>query len=148
MKSMRFFAGLIKFSGVFGLSLGMNIDAAIAEVVVVVSAENSVTALSKYEIIDIFLGRANHFPDGSEAVAIDQQEGSAARREFYDEFAGKSAAQLKAYWSKIIFTGRGRPPGYVANDSAVREFLATNPNAIGYIERNQVDDSVKELPVH
>ena len=58
---------------------------------------------------DIFLGRATRFPNGLLAVPIDQVEGSAAREEFYTRFVGKSAAQMKAYWSKIIFTGRGQP---------------------------------------
>ena len=147
MKSVLISAGLVRFGVVVGLSLSLNVSAAVADVVVVVSVKNPVTTLSKYEIVDIFLGKANHFPDGSQVVAIDQDEGSAARNEFYASFAGKSAAQLKAYWSKIIFTGRGRPPEHVSNDSAVRKFLGNNPNAIGYIERKLADDSVKVLVV-
>ena len=76
-------------------------------------------------------------------MPIDQVEGSAARDEFYLTFAGKSPAQLKAHWSKIIFTGRGQPPPEVANGGEVKKRLAENPNAIGYIERNLVDGSVR-----
>jgi ABC-type phosphate transport system substrate-binding protein len=112
-------------------------------VVVVVSAKSSVAPLSKNQIVDIFLGKTSHFPDGSQAIPIDQAEGAAARDEFYTGLASKSAAQLKAYWSKIIFTGRGQPPREVANGTEVKKFIATNPAAIGYIERNLVDDSVK-----
>jgi hypothetical protein len=75
------------------------------------------------------------------------RSGSAARDEFYDSYAGMSAALLKAHWSKIIFTGRGQPPEEVANDSAAKEFLSKNPHAIGYIARELVDDSVKMLVV-
>ena len=92
--------------------------------------------------MDIFLGKASRFPDGNQAVAIDQNEGVAARDEFYTLFANKTAAQLKAYWSKIIFTGRGQPPREVSSSIEVRKFIAANPGAIGYIERNLVDESV------
>jgi ABC-type phosphate transport system substrate-binding protein len=126
-----------------GLTMGLNATA--AEVVAVVSAKNPVTTLSQNQVMDIFLGKANRFPDGTPAVPIDQIEGSAARDEFYATFAGKSPAQLKAHWSKIIFTGRGQPPMAVSNGIEVKKHLVKTPNAIGYIEKTLVDGSVKIL---
>ena len=116
-----------------------------AEVVVVVSAKSPLAALSKNQVVDIFLGRASHFPDGRPAVPLDQVEGSAIRDGFYNDYAGKTPAQLKAHWSKIIFTGRGQPPREVANGVELKKRLAENPNAIGYIERTLVDGTVKVL---
>lgn len=147
MKSRPLSAALVRFGVVVALSVSLNLRAVVAEVVVVTSVDNPVDSLSRYDIVDIFLGRANRFPDGSQAVALDQNEGSTAREEFYTDIVGVTAAQLKAHWSKIIFTGRGRPPQHVSNDSAVKEFLGDHPDAIGYIERGQLDDSVKEILV-
>lgn len=130
---------------VIGLLLGLSAEGTAADVVAVVSANNPVTALSKNQVVDIFLGKVSRFPDGSQAMPIDQVEGSAAHDAFYAKFAGKSPAQLKAHWSKIIFTGRGQPPRAVANSSEVKKRVAGNPGAIGYIEQNMVDDSVKVL---
>lgn len=130
-----------------GLALSLCAGAAAADVVAVVSAKNPVatTTLSNNQVVDIFLGKVSRFPDGSQAVPVDQAEGSAAREEFYLKFTGKSAAQLKAHWSKIIFTGRGKPPREVANSIEVKKLLAKDPNAIGYIEQSLVDSSVKVL---
>ncbi|MBU1263435.1 MAG: phosphate ABC transporter substrate-binding protein [Gammaproteobacteria bacterium] len=128
-----------------GMALSLNAGGAAADVVAVVSAKNPVTALSKNQVMDIFLGKTSRFPDGSPAVPIDQVEGAAARDVFYASFAGKSPAQLKAHWSKIIFTGRGQPPREVANSIEVRKFIADNPNAIGYIEQDMVDGSVRAM---
>jgi ABC-type phosphate transport system substrate-binding protein len=122
-------------------------DAASADVVAVVSLRNSLTSLSKAQLTDIFLGKTTRFPDGTQAMPIDQEEGSPARDEFYATVAGKSAAQIKAYWAKIIFTGRGQPPKAVSNSIDIRKLLASNPQAIGYIERSSVDSSVKVLAV-
>lgn len=130
---------------VIGMALSLNAGGAAADVVAVVSAKNPVTALSKNQVMDIFLGKTSRFPDGSPAVPIDQVEGAAARDAFYASFAGKSSAQLKAHWSKIIFTGRGQPPREVANSIEVRKFIVDNPNAIGYIEQDMVDGSVRAL---
>lgn len=130
-----------------GLALSLPASGTLADVVVVVSAKSPVTALTKNQIVDIFLGKSNRFPDGSPAEPIDQVEGSAVRDEFYREFADKSPAQIKAYWSKIIFTGRGAPPREVANDLAMKRLIIAHPNDIGYIDRDMVDGSVKVLSV-
>jgi ABC-type phosphate transport system substrate-binding protein len=125
------------------LTLGLGISAVSADVVAVVSSKSPVTSLSKGQVIDIFLGKRTRFPDGSPAVPIDQTEGSAARDEFYSRFAAMSAAQLKAFWSKIIFTGRGQPPMTVATSLEAKKLLLANPNAISYIDQSLVDSSLR-----
>jgi len=133
------------FYGVIALALSAGTGSAAADVVAVVSSKSSVTVLSKNQVVDIFLGKTSRFPDGEQAVPIDQVEGSTVRDEFYAKFSGKSAAQIKAHWSKIIFTGRGQPPREVPDSGEVRKEVAQNPKAIGYIERNLVDGSVRVL---
>jgi ABC-type phosphate transport system substrate-binding protein len=128
-----------------GLALSAANSAVIADVVVVVSARSAITTLSKSQVADIFLGRLSRFPDGVLAVPIDQAEGSSTRDEFYAKVAGKSPAQVKAHWSKIIFTGRGQPPKAVSNSVDVKKRIAADSSVIGYIEENMVDDSVRVL---
>jgi ABC-type phosphate transport system substrate-binding protein len=140
-QAMRLFKYLLAGT----LVLGLSPMTATADVVVVVSSKSQVVTLSKNQVTDIFLGKSARFPDGSPAIPIDQAEGAAVREEFYNSFAAKSAAQMKAYWSKIIFTGRGQPPKAVLDSDAAKRILAQNPNAIGYLERNLVDSSVKIL---
>jgi ABC-type phosphate transport system substrate-binding protein len=128
---------------VVGLVLSLSGGMATADQVPVVSAKNPVSTLTRDQVIDIFLGKENRFPDGRRAVPIDQAEGSPARDEFYLKFAGKSSAQVKAYWSKIFFTGRGQLPREVSSGIEAKKHIVENPNAIGYIERSMVDGSVK-----
>ncbi|MEP6883596.1 MAG: phosphate ABC transporter substrate-binding protein [Gammaproteobacteria bacterium] len=116
-----------------------------ANVVTVVSAKSPITALSKEQIADIFLGKSYRFPEGASATPIDQPEGSSVRGEFYDKVTGKSLAQLKAYWSKIIFTGRGRPPKAASSSAEVKKMLAADLSAISYIDDTQVDPSIRVL---
>lgn len=120
-----------------------------AEVVAVVSVKCPVTSLTQNQLTDIFLGRTSRFPDGVPVVPIDQMEGSVARNEFYSNIVGKSTAQIKAHWSKMIFTGRGHPPKMVNGDENVIRRIAENPNVIGYVERSlaDVDKGVKVLLV-
>jgi ABC-type phosphate transport system substrate-binding protein len=138
------FGSFIK-SAALALALTLVVNSVTADVVAVVSSTSAITSLSNAQVTDIFLGKVNRFPNGTLAVPIDQAEGSPARDEFYATFAGKSPAQVKSLWAKIIFTGRGQPPKAVANSIEVRKLLAANPQAISYIERSALDSTVKVL---
>ncbi len=114
-----------------------------AEVAVIVSASNGNGSLDKDTIERIFLGKTSSFPDGSQAIPVDQNEGSAAREAFNDKVLGKSSSQLKAYWSRLIFTGKGTPTKESGSDADVVSLVAKNPNLVGYVDAAAVDGSVK-----
>lgn len=114
-----------------------------AEVAVIVSASNANSALDQDTISRVFLGKTSNFPDGSQAIPVDQNEGSASREAFNDKVLGKSSSQLKAYWSRLIFTGKGTPPKESGSDADIKNLVAKNPNLIGYVDSSVVDSSVK-----
>jgi len=58
---------------------------------------------------------------------------------------GRSSSQVSAYWSKLVFTGKGIPPKEVSNDAQVIDLVAKNPSVIGYIDKASVTDAVKEI---
>jgi ABC-type phosphate transport system substrate-binding protein len=122
-------------------------SAGAAELVVIVSARNPTAALRADQVAAIFLGQAGRFPDGAEAVALDQPLASPLRDEFYQRVANKSPALLKAWWSKMVFTGRGQPPRELPDSAAVRRQVADNPCMIGYIDRSALDASVRPVLV-
>ncbi len=130
-----------------GLVLSLMLHAAAAEVVVVVSADSPVKTLTGAELSDIFLGKKNRFPNGESAIPINQAESQPAYKEFYNDYLGRSTAQIKSHWSKLIFTGRGRPPESVASGPAAADFIAGNPNAISYIDPGLVDERLRVLPI-
>jgi ABC-type phosphate transport system substrate-binding protein len=118
-----------------------------AELVVIVSAKNPVASLRADQVADIFLAQTGRFPDGEAAVALDLPLGAPLRNEFYSTVAAKSPAMMKAYWTKMVFTGRGQPPRELSNSAAVRKMVAENPAMIGYIDRAALDASVKAIAV-
>ncbi|HEX4333857.1 MAG TPA: phosphate ABC transporter substrate-binding protein [Usitatibacter sp.] len=123
----------------------VSLAAGAEDVVAVVSAKSPITSLNSEQVADIFLGKTTRFPDGSAAVPIDQNEDSPDRDRFYAQYTGKSPAQVKAHWSKLIFTGRGQPPRQVANAAEAKRVLAQDPHAIAYIDNRLVDSSVRVL---
>ena len=130
-------------AAIFSLALSTRSTSAYADVVV--SAKSAASPLTADQVADIFLGKSNTLPGAGQAVPIDQIDTSAAREEFYQKATGKNAAQMKAYWSKQIFSGKGQPPKEVGDSTSVKTLLASNPNMIGYIDKGAVDASVKVL---
>lgn len=133
--------------GALGTALFFMAGCAMAEVVVVVSPLSSVTAMSQNQVSDIFLGKASRFPNGDRAVPLDLEEGSDERNQFYMKYAGKSPAQLRAHWSKIVFTGKGLPPKEVLHSQEIKKLISENHNLIGYMDRSMVDAKVKVVAV-
>jgi ABC-type phosphate transport system substrate-binding protein len=104
--------------------------------VAVVMAPNA-SPLSKEQVANLYLGRS------AELHLLDLPEGSSTRDIFYKKAAERDAAQVKATWSRIVFSGRGTPPKEVADAAAVKKAVAADTKSVGYIEKAAVDSSVK-----
>lgn len=125
------------------LALSAAASAAPAQVAVVVGAKSSTAAMTAEQVAGIFLGKSNQLPSGAAAAAADLPESAAVREQFYSKVTGKSSAQVKAGWSRLVFSGKATPPKELASAAEVKSFVAAHPDAIGYIEKAAVDGSVK-----
>jgi ABC-type phosphate transport system substrate-binding protein len=124
--------------------LASSINLAFAELVVIVHPANNATVDTK-TIQRIFLGKEKKFSDGKQVNPINLEASNTLRTEFDTQVVGRSSSQVSAYWSKLVFTGKGIPPKEVANDAEVISLVAKNPSDIGYIDRASVTDAVKVI---
>ncbi|MCF2948754.1 phosphate ABC transporter substrate-binding protein [Paraglaciecola aquimarina] len=136
------------YKSVIATTLGCSIAfSSLAEVVLVVHPSND-AALDKKTVQRIFLGKSNKFSNGKEAIPINQVPSSATRGSFDSDTLGRSSSQVSAYWSKLVFTGKGIPPKEVDNDAAVIAVIADNQNAVGYVDSGAVTGAVKAIPLN
>ena len=117
--------------------------AALGEVVVIVHPSATFDSMSADDVSRLFLGKSKKFPDGTPAIPLNQDDGASARDTFNEQVCKKNASQYKAYWSKLVFTGKGTPPKDAGDGNGVKSLVASNPNMIGYIDAGLVDASVK-----
>jgi ABC-type phosphate transport system substrate-binding protein len=110
-----------------------------AEIVVIVNKDNPASRMFSEQASQFFLGKSAMF------TPIDQAEGSKIRADFYQKVADKDPAQVKAIWSKLVFTGKATPPKEFKSNAEVKKAVAEDPKAIGYIDKSAVDDSVKVI---
>ena len=142
LKSLRGskLASVVVLSGLLSFTVS-----AVADIAVIVNPGSGISSLSAGDAKKIFLAKTKKLPNGKSAMLVEQAEGSAVRDAFNDKVLKKSSSQYKAYWSKIIFSGKGSPPKSVADDAAVKAFVAGNANAIGYIDSGAVDGTVSAV---
>ena len=114
-----------------------------AEILVIVNAQNSITALEKKQVMDLFMGRASAFPNGQAAETLDLKAGAPLRARFYKILTGKNEAQVDAYWATLIFAGRMSPPQQMADEQALLAEVASNTDAIAYVTRQTLPENVK-----
>lgn len=115
-----------------------------AEVAVIAHPACAASSASSEEIKQLYLGKSKQV-GGAKAVPLDQSKDSEVSGQFYASVVGKNASQVRAYWSKLVFTGKGRPPKQVDGDADVVSAVAADPTLIGYVDAGAVDDTVKVL---
>ncbi|MCV2369252.1 type 2 periplasmic-binding domain-containing protein [Roseateles oligotrophus] len=115
------------------------------QVVVIVHPSIAIGNPRPDQIANLFLGKTDTLPGSPVLIPIDLPEDSGSRRQFYKAVANRDSAQIKAYWSRIMFTGRAQAPRVLASDAEVKKLVAENAGAIGYIQRSSLDDSVRIL---
>ena len=114
-----------------------------AELVVIVNANASIDSLDKQTVADLFLAKKSSFPDGSDAVPVEQVENSGEREEFHEKVTGKSNHQLTSHWSRLVFSGKGKPPREFDSGAKILQLVSDNPEVIGYVDSSLVTPAVK-----
>lgn len=113
-------------------------------VLLVSASDGMITDLSRAEAEQLYLGRLSALRDGTPARLLDLAPGP-TRNDFYQRLIGKNPTQTRAYWSRIVFTGRARPPREVPGPDDLRNALDQDPNLIGYLPADQLSPGLHVL---
>ena len=110
---------------------------AAAETVIVCAPHSPITALTRNEAEQLYLGRTRKLAGGIAVTPVDLPAG-AARDHFYRQLTGKNPGQIRAYWSRLVFTGRALPPPEAASAAEALAWLDANPDFIAYMPAQEV----------
>jgi ABC-type phosphate transport system substrate-binding protein len=116
------------------------------DVVVIVNNGVKATSASKDEIAGVFTGDKSSLGEGSKVTPV-TLKGGAAHEAFLKEYVGKSDAAFRTSWRSLVFTGQGSIPKTVDSDTAMVDYVAATPGAIGYIGKETSHDKVKVLAI-
>ena len=125
-----------------GISIAEDVDNYDSEIVLIVHPKNSTSQLSRREVIEIFMGRYQIFPNGLMALPVDADE---TRDVFYRALIQKPLSEVNAYWAQLVFSGGKSPPQRVNNCTDVLSIVSNNVNSIGYVYKKYLTPEVKPV---
>lgn len=145
MKNRILFATLM-LSLISSCARLLTVSAAVGEVDVVVNKSNKVGPLSREEVRRIFMGEKRSWPGGKRISVLmlgpDQPERAVILRELYK----MNESDYTKYFLQAAFAGRvEEAPRELPSAVQMKTRVAANPAAIGYLKKEDVDDSVKVL---
>lgn len=122
----------------------MGAGAANADIAVIVHAQNPLAALDENDVRRIYMGRTRMFPGSTQGIeTLDHPENAERFITFYKALMQVTPAKLKRQRASYLFSGKGRLPLVKEDDTAVKTYVASTPAAIGYVDADQVDDTVR-----
>ena len=118
---------------------------ALSDFLIVVHPDNN-SEISKSTVRNIFLGKTKSFSNGEKAVPVEISDGD-IKVEFTEQVLNKNKGTLKAYWSRMVFSGKANPPKSYDDEQEMKEFIAKNKDAIGFLRDVDIDSSVKVIKI-
>ncbi len=112
-------------------------------VAVIVNRERR-SQLSVEDLAQIYLRRKRFWDDGAPVVPLNLPSESALREQFSRLVLRETETRLAEYWNRQYFHGI-LPPATLLSTESVRRYVASDPNAIGYVPDSEVDGSVRVL---
>lgn len=129
----------------FGVALGCAVAKA-QNVVVIVNNGVKATSASSDDIRGVFTGEKSSLGDGSHVAPVTLKSG-AAHEAFLKAYVGKGDAAYRTGWRSLVFTGQGSMPKTFDSESALVDYVAATPGAIGYVDKGTEHGKVKTLTI-
>ncbi|MCH4562277.1 hypothetical protein MKP05_03915 [Halomonas sp. EGI 63088] len=93
----------------------------------------------------IFAMRQRTWPDGQAVRVFVLANDHPVHARFAKERLAVYPHQLQLAWDRMVFSGTGQAPNRVTTQAEMRERLASTPGALGYLEREYLDDRVQVI---
>lgn len=112
--------------------------------VIVAAKESTLDGITDKQARRVWLGKVARV-NGQDVEPTERNDKSDIHANFHKIITQKNAYQLKAYWGRLIFSGKRFPPKVFQSDADIKHWLSQHVKAIAYISESSVDDSIKVL---
>lgn len=102
--------------------------------------------VSASDLRDVFTGASSTLRDGSHVTPVLLKSGP-VNDSFLTLYIGRSDSAFRANWRSLLFSGQGVMPRTLDSETAVVDYVAHTPGAIGYIAKSTPHEGVKILGV-
>ena len=117
-----------------------------AQIVIIAHKSVPVNDISDAQTLDFYTGDIREWKNGKPIIVFDLKEKGDVKETFYT-FLGKTTSRMKSIWMKRMLSGEGDPPEALATEEEMLTRVSATPGAIGFLNKNIVNDKVKVLAV-
>lgn len=114
------------------------------QVAIIAHPDVPVDSLSKNNLLDLYTGDITKWDNNQPIIAYDLKPKLDIRNEFF-RLLGKTSSRMKSIWLKRMLAGEGDPPAALESETSILKKIAKTPGAIGFVSKNIVNSSVKEI---
>jgi ABC-type phosphate transport system substrate-binding protein len=125
--------------------LPLSAHAAERQVVLIAHPQVTNAALTRDTTRAIFAMRQRSWPDGQAVRVFVLPNNHPVHARFAKERLTVYPHQLQLAWDRMVFSGTGQAPSQVGSQIEMLERVATTPGALGYLEREYLDDRVQVI---
>jgi hypothetical protein len=119
-------------------------DGAGGEVDIIVNKANTIDDLSLADAKKAFMGDKSTWPSGKRVTVLMLAQGLPERAVVLREIYKLPEEQFDQYFVQAAFAGKvSAPPKEIASAAQMKQAVAANPGAIGYVKKEDVDGTVK-----
>jgi ABC-type phosphate transport system substrate-binding protein len=121
-------------------------DAAGGEVDVIVNKTNTVDDLPLADAKKVFMGDKTTWPSGKRVTILMLAPGQPERAAVLHGIYKMPEDEYGQYFVQAAFAGKvAAPPKDIASPAQMKQAVAANPGAIGYVKKEDMDDTVKTV---
>lgn len=93
----------------------------------------------------LFAMRQRTWPNGNAAQVFVLPNSHSVHARFVKQRLSVYPHQLQLAWDRVVFSGTGQAPNRVLTQADMLEQIASTPGALGYLEREYLDDRVQVI---
>jgi hypothetical protein len=128
--------------------VGAGAFASASDVAVIVHPSNVQADISMSDLVRVFRLDQPRWKAGDKIDLVLQAGVSSKQDIILSRIFHMKVDELQAFWLGRVFRGElPAPPRAFASDVSVRQYVAANPRAIGYIDAAMLDETVKVLRI-
>jgi ABC-type phosphate transport system substrate-binding protein len=145
-KNMKLVAGITALAFVL---MAWNAAPSVAQAgnsdyIIVANKQMAGSSINTKALKGIYLREVKSWGNGGGQIIVVNMEGSG---DFYENLFGKTYVQMQAYWLNMRIKYSVDLPITKKDSAQVKQFVASQEGAIGFIKAGELDDTVKALKV-
>ncbi len=123
--------------------LGMGV--ASAEELVLITHRDSDLSVSADHLKRLYFGKISSLPNGRKVTVLVYARDDEQFQEFTRKYLRRTSQQLRSFWAKQLFTGRGNMPTHVESIEEMISLVSSSDEYVGYIPISFLPESVRVL---